>query len=73
MVASPAVGCNSVVSMRNVVDLPAPFGPRNPTSSPSATSMSTPATASTGPVFVVNRRARPRALIMTESPLVNFD
>ena len=73
MVASPAVGCSSVVSMRNVVDLPAPFGPRNPTSSPSATSMSTPRTASTGPNFVVNRRARPRALIMTEPPLVNFD
>ena len=29
-VAEPAVGARSVVSMRNVVDLPAPFGPKNP-------------------------------------------
>jgi len=35
-----------VVSIRSVVILPAPLGPRKPTSSPGATSMSTPQTAS---------------------------
>ena len=30
-VAEPSVGFSSVVSMRSVVVLPAPFGPRNPT------------------------------------------
>ena len=32
-----------------VVDLPAPFGPRKPTSAPAATSKLTPRTAWTGP------------------------
>jgi hypothetical protein len=32
-----------------VVDLPAPFGPRNPNVSPACTSKSTPRTASTSP------------------------
>ncbi len=45
--ALPEVGGSSVVSIRRVVDLPAPFGPRKATSSPAATSMSTPLTAST--------------------------
>ena len=45
--ARPDVGGSSVVSIRKVVDLPAPFGPRNATSSPAAMSMSTPRTAST--------------------------
>src|SRR5215467_4638965 len=60
-VAVPAVGRNSVVSMRRVVVLPAPFGPRKPTISPSSTSRSTPRTASTGPLRLENVRARPRA------------
>ena len=51
--------------MRSVVVLPAPFGPRNPTISPSATVMSTPATAFTSlfwrPLRVTKVRARPRA------------
>jgi len=33
-VAVPAVGLSSVVSIRSVVVLPAPLGPRKPTSSP---------------------------------------
>src|SRR3712207_949532 len=45
--ARPEVGGSNVVNIRSVVDLPAPFGPRNATSSPGATSMSTPLTAST--------------------------
>ena len=43
----PEVGGSSVVSIRKVVDLPAPLGPRKATNSPAATSMSTPFTAST--------------------------
>ena len=46
-VASPDVGASSVVSMRTVVVLPAPFGPRKPKTSPSLTSRLIPATAST--------------------------
>ena len=44
--AVPDVGGKRVVSIRSVVDFPAPFGPRKATSSPAATSMSTPFTAS---------------------------
>ena len=54
-VASPDVGDVSVVSMRRVVVLPVPLGPRNPTISPAATSRSTPATAVTS---VFSRPAR---------------
>ena len=39
----------SVVSIRTVVDLPAPLGPRKPKTSPSLTCRSTPRTASTAP------------------------
>jgi hypothetical protein len=45
--ARPEVGGISVVSIRKVVDLPAPLGPRSATSSPSATSRSRLRTAST--------------------------
>ena len=45
--AVPEVGGSRVVSIRKVVDFPAPFGPRKATSSPAATSISTPLTAST--------------------------
>src|SRR2546421_1614835 len=48
----PAVGLTSVQSMLIVVVLPAPFGPRNPNTSPLATSNSTPRTASTSPKFL---------------------
>src|SRR5262249_15542769 len=60
-VAVPAVGLSSVVSMRSVVVLPAPFGPRKPTISPSSTVRSTPRTASTRPLRLENVRARPQA------------
>ena len=46
-VAVPDVGLRRVVRMRRVVVLPAPFGPRKPTTSPSSTSRSTPSTATT--------------------------
>ena len=60
-VAVPAVGSSSVVSIRRVVVLPAPFGPRKPTISPASTVRSTPRTACTVRFLLVNVRARPLA------------
>src|ERR1700704_2814048 len=45
----PALGGMKPVIMRIVVDLPAPLGPRNPSTSPLATSKETPSTARFGP------------------------
>src|SRR5262245_6784053 len=45
----PDVGGMKPVIMRMVVDLPAPLGPRNPSTSPLPTSNETPSTASFGP------------------------
>src|SRR5690348_12344769 len=50
--------------MRSVVVLPAPFGPRKPTISPSPTVRSTPRTASTVRLRLLNVRASPRASII---------
>ena len=47
--AASDVGRIIVQSMLMVVDLPAPFGPRNPKTSPCRTSKSTPATATKSP------------------------
>ena len=58
--AEPDVGRTVVVSMPTVVDLPAPFGPSSPKTSPVATSKSIPFTASTPPAQVL---VRPRTLI----------
>ena len=58
--ADPDVGLTVVVNMPTVVDLPAPFGPSNPKTSPVATSKSIPFTASTPPGQVL---LRPRTLI----------
>src|SRR5215472_1883286 len=63
-VAVPAVGRSSVVSIRSVVVLPAPLGPRKPTISPPPTVRSTPRTASTFRFRAVNVRARPCASII---------
>src|SRR5882762_1879094 len=41
----PALGGMKPVIMRMVVDLPAPLGPRNPSTSPVPTSKETPSTA----------------------------
>src|SRR5919112_4065613 len=59
--ARPSVIVSSVVSMRTVVDLPAPFGPRKPKISPGWTWRSTPRTASTSPSRPVNRLTSPSA------------
>src|ERR1700730_8188591 len=50
--ALPEVGSSSVVSMRMSVDLPAPFGPRRPNTSPSSTSKVIPLTAVKPPNFL---------------------
>ena len=50
-VTVPAAGFSSVVSMRIVVVLPAPFGPSRPNISPGSMAMSTWSTA----VWVPNR------------------
>ena len=47
--ADPLVGLMVVVSIPMVVDLPAPFGPSRPNTSPGATWKSMPRTASTPP------------------------
>src|SRR5262245_9413448 len=49
---APLVAGRKVVRTRMVVDLPAPFGPRNPTSSPGATWKWMWSTARTGPYFL---------------------
>src|SRR5215813_2409320 len=66
-VAVPAVGRSSVVSIRRVVVLPAPLGPRKPTISPSATLRSTPRTASTVRLRVRKARASPLASMIVMS------
>src|SRR6266700_400204 len=55
--ARPALGCSSVHSIEMVVDLPAPFGPRNPKVWPGGTEKLTPRTASSSS----NRLTRPSA------------
>src|SRR6267378_7879216 len=46
---APALGGMKPVIMRMVVDLPAPLGPRNPSTSPLPTAKETPSTARFGP------------------------
>src|SRR5688572_1103860 len=57
MSASPSSGFSTVYNMRNVVDLPAPFGPNNPVIWPSRAVKLTPRTALTLP----NDLHKPRA------------
>ena len=49
MVTEPEVGRSRPRIIRIVVDLPAPFGPRNPVTLPGATVKSAWSTASRGP------------------------
>ena len=51
MDARPPSGRSEPVSIFMVVDLPAPFGPRNPRTSPRATEKLIPSTAVNGPNF----------------------
>jgi len=59
--AVPDVGGIRVVSIRRLVVLPAPFGPRKATSSPGATSKVRSVTASTTFCLTVKRLVRPTA------------
>src|SRR5215467_2548847 len=45
----PAVGSSRPAIIRIVVDLPAPFGPRKPVTTPGGTTKSSPSTASVSP------------------------
>src|SRR3546814_14403403 len=56
MRASPAVGRRKPVIIFIVVDLPAPFGPRNPSTSPRATVSDTRSTALMEPNDFVSSR-----------------
>src|SRR5687768_224557 len=57
-VAVPDVGSSSVASMRMVVVLPAPFGPRIPNTSPVSTRRSMPSTARNVSRWSASRRSR---------------
>src|SRR5688572_4666216 len=65
MSAAPVVGRTSPSTIRSVVDLPAPFGPRKPVTRPAGTSNVRSRTATTGP----NRLPSPRTSIVTATPL----
>ena len=64
MRAVPAVGIMNPASMRMVVDLPAPFGPRKPSTSPRDTLNETSSTA----VKLPNRLVSPAISISTGWP-----
>ncbi len=64
MRAVPAVGVTKLASIRMVVDLPAPLGPRKPSTSPRATEKLTASTA----VKLPNRLVRPSISISAASP-----
>ena len=64
----PEVIESSVVSIRTVVDLPAPFGPRKPNTSPERTVKSIPRTASMPPLKV--RRKELAAIAAPVAPLL---
>src|SRR6056297_2572766 len=61
--ARPPVGRSRVVSIRTVVDFPAPLGPRKPKISPGGICRSTPSTAFTALSPVPKCRSRPSATI----------
>ena len=67
--AVPLVGAIVVVSIPIVVDLPAPFGPSSPNTSPDLTSKSMSFTASTPPGYVLRSR---ETSIASSSFIVNL-
>src|SRR2546421_467573 len=66
--ATPPLGCRSVHRTEIVVVLPAPFGPRNPNSSPGSTENEMPSTAVKSP----NRLTRPSTSTAWTAPFVPF-
>ena len=65
--AVPAVGVMKPVSIRMVVDLPAPFGPRKPSTSPRLTAKLISSTACTGPNRLASRSSRTISVIAGNS------
>src|SRR5262245_420589 len=67
--AVPEVGGRSVVSMRMSVDLPAPFGPSRPKTSPSSTAKLIPFTATKSPnFFTICRTSMPFIIYLCGLP-----
>src|SRR5216684_375701 len=64
---APALGGMNPVIMRMVVDLPAPLGPRNPSTSPLPTPKETPSTASFGPKDLLRFSTLIKALSKTHT------
>src|SRR5712664_3260860 len=64
---APALGGMNPVIMRMVVDLPAPLGPRNPSTSPLSTPKETPSTASFGPKDLLRFSTLIKALSKTHT------
>ena len=62
----PLVGRSSPAITRIVVDFPAPFGPRNPVTTPGSTTKLSPSTAALSPYRLV----KPSISIMSY-PLIN--
>src|ERR1700751_6098844 len=67
--AVPPLGGNSVASMRSVVVLPAPLGPRKPNISPARTRRSTPSTTTTSRCRDLKTRRRPRVSITASATI----
>jgi hypothetical protein len=72
MVAVPASGMTSPASIRSVVVLPAPFGPRNPVTSPGAAVKLSPSTTVTWPNRFVTPGDHDPARIITHRPTINL-
>jgi len=72
--ADPEVGSISVPSIRTVVVLPAPFGPRNPNTSPYPTSNETSSTATRSPKRLVRcSTTSAEPLIARQLPIATHD
>src|SRR6266567_2461081 len=72
MIAVPEVGARKPVIIFIVVDLPAPFGPRKPNTSPRGTVNEMSSTAFSGPKYLTRCRISsiavgPRAFVPTEA------
>ena len=69
-VAEPEVGAMSVPSVRTVVVFPAPFGPRNPNTSPWPTSKETSWNATRSPKRLLRRSTESAGDVLTLSSIV---
>ena len=69
ILALPAVGVTSPSSIRRVVVLPAPLGPRNPTTVPWSTSKLRSSTATTSPKRLVSPSMVMTAMVSSSAPV----